>query len=237
MSEIEYQPFDDAIEAQYKINPVIDVSKYDRDAEIYIYPHHEIFEAEDDTILQTRSGPNWQGPVMTLTTCKQFMRTWKKEPKDWEGTWFCGLINGCRKILYLAMVHKGFASNYDLGHHISHTYGPEGFRAKSASWCPMGDLYVPKGVLEGDDRYDPDNFMLPLANHTRRRETYSDGTPKWWKDIRFRNPQGRPPTTMLFNSLTVHLWTQWSKAPEGKQFSTGRSGCKMTLGEFEDMLV
>ncbi len=232
--EYEYQPYEDA-KHWTELNKPIDLTGYDEEEEVYVYPHHEIFLDADDYFLQTRSGPNWQGDCFTLTTCKQFMRTWKPT-KDWEGVWFCGLVNGSRKILYLARVGKSFESNYDLGQYVLEKYGEECFLKKSAGYCTMGDLFTPKTRLKNNARYVVNNFVLPRADHTRSRETYSDGSPKWWKDIKFRSPQGRPPSVFIFEKESTFLYSNYHAAPEGKQFNTGRSGCKLNLKQFKELL-
>ena len=219
---VEFQPYDDAMDWT-ELNPKLSLPD---EGDVYVYPHHEIYEGETGEILQTRSGPNWQGGALTLTTCKQFMRSWRA-PSDWVGVWFCGLIPGVRKVLYIAQVRDAFDSNYALGAYVDQL--DLGFEEKSAENCPCGDLYRPKSLLPGAQRWQVESLHPPMPHHTRMRENYPDGTPKWWKDIRYRGSGGRYPATFLFSN--VHLWSRWHEAPDGSSINTGRSGCRLTLQE------
>lgn len=187
------------------------------DATVYAFPHHEI-HVVDGEFKQTRSGPNWQGDILTLTTCKQFMRTWRE---DWNGVWFAGFMRG--QLVWCGEVGKTFESNYDLGRYMQMRH-KRAWKLKQADDSPFGDIYTPTRVLEGGQRYDIEFFSEP-PNHTRSTEFYPDGTPKWWKDIRY-SANGKYPRCLLFHHGYV-----WTQPTYDTSLSMGRSGCKVSGAE------
>ena len=126
----------------------------------------------------------------------------------------------------MGKVRYSFASNYDLSQYLHKNHRPT-WRAKQADDDPRGDLYRPKHHLRGDDVWDVGNFHEP-PGHTRSVETYKDGTPKWWKDIRYRNHQtGVHPSVFIFFPALL-----WSKPRAWIDRNLGRSGIKLTRREF-----
>ena len=75
-------------------------------------------ENRNGKFVQTGSGPNFQGGMITLCTCKHFMRTFM-EADNWKGKWiagFSGLPTGENKnvLLYLMKVENAFDSQMSL---------------------------------------------------------------------------------------------------------------------------
>src|SRR5690606_26723103 len=57
---------------------------------LYLYTQHEIFQDESSLELrQTRTSPNWEGGIVTYSTCKHNFRCYKKP--TWIDTWIAGL--------------------------------------------------------------------------------------------------------------------------------------------------
>jgi hypothetical protein len=203
--------------------PMPRVLKQDQDAECYAYPHHEI-ELVDGLFHQTRSGPNWQGGLMTLATCKHYLR--QTRPIGlWVGVWFAGFAPrtatpGDNYLLYLARVGGSFCSNYQLGRAL-----PSGtYRAKLATHNPLGDIFEPKKrLLTEVDQYSYRNFVEPVG-HVRQTEFYKDGSPKWHRDIQyFRN---RHPAALLMDEVFLFNRPVYKTNRE-----LHRSGFKCTIGE------
>ncbi len=72
----------------------------------------------DGHLVQTGSAPNFQGGVITLCTCKHYMRTWRA-PEEWKGIWIAGftgnvLKDGKNYLFYLMKVQEAFMSHRDL---------------------------------------------------------------------------------------------------------------------------
>ena len=202
-----WQPFPDNPQFITLDPPTVEIPD---DAEVRSFPHHEIFLDEGEgTFIQTRSSPNWQGGMMTFSTCKQHLRTFK-EPKDWLGVYLAGFTpktdTGANWLLYVARVDIAFESNYDL-HEWLHAEYPDILQAKLAIDDPCGDVYTPKQpVLTGENRFVAGNFHPPPPDHTRS-ELQSDGvTPKWHKDIEYRGNGGRHPPVFALGPAS--LWTR-----------------------------
>lgn len=184
---------------------------------LYLYTQHEVF-LQDGILKQTRSGPNWEGGVVTLATCKHNMRTYDRD--TWVGTWIAGL--GPAKcadntLLFTGRVARQFESNYDLGVWLE---GKTAYEAKTAALNPRGDIYVPKWRLKGNERFDHNNFVAPVG-HTRSTEFYNkspgsvsereDGkVPKWWRDIEYTVRGRRPPVFVLSPCYLFSRPTAWT---------------------------
>lgn len=185
---------------------------------IYIYPHHEI-KMIDNMFAQTRSGPNWEGGVLTMATCKHLLRTYKTiEAKK---TAFCGVTNkldGENYIMYVGVIDKTFGSNFDLNCYLS-KHHPEAIKAKLSTDNRLGDIFLPVTQLTGDDKYDSMNFEEPCDDHCRKEENDSKGDAKWFKDIEYVTRNGTRPKCLIFNPATVHTKPVYTW--EGK---LGRSG-------------
>lgn len=173
-----------------------------RDPAVYCFTLHEIFY-EEGIFKQTRSSPNWQGDVCTMATCKHQMRSWLT-PDDWLGKWCLAVTpRHCadNSIFFAGRVDQTFASNYDYGAWT--VRNKKLYAAKRADRDPRGDVYLPRKDrnVSGELRYYHGNFHEP-PNHTRSLETYSDGTPKWWKDIDYKLYERRPPV-LLFRPAII----------------------------------
>ena len=200
------------------------------DQEGYAFTLHEIFY-EDDIFKQTRSSPNWQGSIATMATCKQMMRTWN-DPQEWLGMWnFCFTPSHCASnaLFFAGRVCQTWESNYDYGVWAKENLPDDEYEAKLADYCPRGDIYTPRRELQGEERYDVENFDTP-PGHTRSTETYSDGTPKWWKDIRYRMNGRRPPVLQYNPAFIFSYPVAWTKLP------LGRATRKVTLEHFHKEL-
>lgn len=206
----------------------------------YLYTQHEVFY-EDNIMKQTRSGPNFEGSFVTLTTCKHHMR---RTARDWEGTLIAGLgPKECAQntLLYCGRVWKVFESNYDLGIFLknNHKYT---YEKKRASNNPRGDIYTPRKTLVGDARFDHRNFVEP-ERHTRSTEFYKkspgsvserpDGLiPKWWRDIEYQDSRGVRPVSLIL--IPVYLFkhpTVWTS------YKPGRASLRLTANDFATSLL
>lgn len=180
---------------------------------IYVYPHHEIKLSDEGEFQQTRSGPNWEGGKVTMTTCKHLLRTYKSI-QGGGNVAICGVtnkLNGENFIMYVGVVSDTFDSNYELSRYLEHHY-PEVFRIKSVKYNRLGDIFAPMYGLDGNDRYDSLNFEEPCYDHCRKEENDSKGDPKWLKDIEYSARQSVRPKCLIVDPVTVHttpnfIWT------------------------------
>lgn len=169
---------------------------------IYVYPHHQIKLNDENELEQTRSGPNWEGGVVTMATCKHYLRTYKTlKPKKVA---LCGVTNkldGENYLLYLGVIEEMFDSNYDLGTYLM-THYPVAYKEKLATNNRLGDIYEPTDDIL-DSKYDSFNFEEPCEDHCRFAE-HEKGQPKYIKDIEYETKTGQKPKTLILNPVTVH---------------------------------
>ena len=126
---------------------------------------------------QIGSGPNFQGGLITLCTCKHFMRAFMGY-KEWPGKWvagFCGIAaaNGQNALVYLMQVGNAFKSHYDLWQFLPITTR----EAKAASRSHFGDVFEPGGPVV--DCFDHRNYEPPVENHGHHADN------AWHKDINY----------------------------------------------------
>lgn len=185
---------------------------------IYVYPHHEI-NLVDGKFQQTRSGPNWEGGHVTMTTCKHLLRTYNSIESG--KTAIVGLTNkleGDNFVMYVGVIDKTFDSNYDLGLYLK-DHHPEAYKIKLAKHNRLGDIFEPFSDTLPEDKYDLFSFDDPIHTHCRAEENDSKGNPKWWKDIQYVTRNGTRPKCLILNPVTVHTSPMFSW--KGK---LGRSG-------------
>lgn len=179
---------------------------------IYVYPHHQI-ELVDGELHQTRSGPNWEGGMVTLTTCKHLMRTYSSVTDEKKKVALIGLTNnleGHNYLLYAGVIDMRFDSNHELGEWLR-LYCSDTYRAKLATDNPRGDIYEPNAT--------------PHEDHVRYTE-YSKGQRKYIKDLEYRNNRGVAPKCLTIDPVTVYTKPMYSWT--GK---LGRSGVSFTSVE------
>lgn len=169
---------------------------------IYVYPHHRI-ELNDEELCQTRSGPNWEGEVLTIATCKHLLRTYKTlKPNTVALVGITNKLEGNNYLLYAGVIEGMFDSNYKLGKFLKEYY-PETYKKKLATTNPLGDIFEPDDSIAADP-YDVFDFEEPCEDHCRFAEKDSSGQPKYHKDIEYTTRHGRQPKCLTLNPVTVH---------------------------------
>jgi hypothetical protein len=136
---------------------------------------------DSGVFVQTGSGPNFQGDLVMLWTCKHQMRSGVSLP-DWKGAWVAGftgvdVIPGHRVnyLVYLMKVRQAYASHRDLWQSL-----PEATRtAKAADLERLGDLYRP---CADADPFDPASYTPPRPDHAHCHE-YG-----WHTDVDYLSP-------------------------------------------------
>lgn len=211
--------------------------------DLYLYTQHEVFwdDKPGAVLQQTRSGPNWDGGVVTIATCKHHTRTTNRV---WEGTWIAGLgparcAGNC--LLYVARVGVALDSNYHLGLTVQ-SIDRQAWAAKQADANPRGDLYRPDlAGLRAFGPYDHRAYHEP-PGHTRSTEFYKkspgsvserpDGkVPKWWRDVEYIG-RGRRPPVFLFDRVAL-----FSRPMLWVRYRPGRACLRLSPSELRDGLL
>lgn len=191
------------------------------------FPLHQIY-LEDGIFKQTRSGPNWQGGVLTLSTCKHYMRT---SQTQWRGSWLAAFTPkvGCGEnyLIMLARVADVFDSNYELGQYMNRHHR-NAWLKKIAPQSNLGDIYMPKTQpLTERTKYNHKKFYTPVG-HVRMEMDKKWGVPKWQKDIDYEM-NGKRPKCFIFDC--VHLFKRPTFVSTRPLHRTGYRG---TIRELKD---
>lgn len=175
------------------------VSDINSSTPIYCYVISSV--RKKDGILQHYGcGPNWQGGLITLCTCKHYMRTFF-EVSEWPGTWIAGFSNvragsGANVLIYMMRVKHAFESHYELWHAL-----PRQVRwAKAADRKAniLGDIYRPLGKTTLKGRFKKASYHQPCLSHV-----HFDG---WVKDIDYK--QYRRAAMLVGDERSSYVWSQ-----------------------------
>ncbi len=101
-----------------KLNEVEqDITSENSSVDIYIL--RTIKLTKNMKFIQTGSGPNFQGGILSQCTCRPDLRA-RRYPKQWENRWIAGFTTkGLAKkdtyhLVYLMKIHKAFESIYKI---------------------------------------------------------------------------------------------------------------------------
>lgn len=172
-------------------------------------------------LVQTGTGPNFQGGYITLCTCKHRMRT-ILPPEDWPNKWIAGFTSlDCGRhhwLFYLAKVREVYDSQSELWH--SGSLSDHALEEKSARYSELGDLYEPKSELGLLSRYDPNSYHTPISGHSH--DFVVNGNLLWRIDIDYsrkklkvkakRQPSlliGDPKFSILWRTPTLYVNSKW----------------------------
>jgi hypothetical protein len=161
-------------------------------------------ERYDDRFVQCGCGPNFQGGVITLCTCKHHMRA-GRDADDWQGVWVAGLT-GSREpfrqnwLVYLMRVERASLSHYDLWNALPPTVR----WSKAAHRHVHGDVFQPvhgtARVHDPDLRFCPEGYVPPHPEHVHRKGN------EWFKDVRL--DFGRPAPLLVGDPARSFVWTR-----------------------------
>lgn len=156
-------------------------------------------------IQQLGSGPNVEGGLLTLCTCKHHMRTWGK-PEDWKGVWLCGATSsagangfaGHAYLFYMGKVRWVFDSHQELYESLRDgelgRRFPGALDRKLATHHQLGDIFEPRRGSPRGTR-DPAHYVPPIRGHSH------EGQSEWHHDIR----QGK---LLVCDPEDTYLWTR-----------------------------
>ena len=182
---------------------------------------------EGEGFVQGGSGPNFQGDMVSLCTCKHHMRT-SLSPADWEGKWVAGFTGvgaggGKNALVYLTKVGHAFESHHDLWY--SEEIAAETKRAKSATLSRLGDLFEP--VDESSDPFDHRGYRPPHADHSHASKN------AWHRDVD-QTGYGRRRAALLVGDLEYSFL--WDKPTLFFPNSIGRGYRKINLNDLLSQL-
>ena len=176
-------------------------------------------------LYQTGSGPNFQGDMITLCSCKHLMRT-ARDTASWKGVWIAGFISSkysssrSHKLFYLMRVSQAFKSHHELW--SSDSIPEETKIAKAAHLDRFGDIYQPKTELGA--HYCHRSYLRPCKGHVHHESDL------WHKDIK-RNALyygGRPSALLVGDPNSSFLW---DKPVVTAPFNLWQGQKKTTLSE------
>ena len=167
--------------------------------------------------VQKGCGPNFEGGLVTLCTCKHRLRTFL-DTDEWNGIWIAGFTSlpvgdGANFLIYLMRVAHAFASHRDLW--FSTTISPAVRQAKAAHLNRFGDLYQPRS--KGIDPWNPDGYVPPSQNHCHAKG--------WAKDIDYEGVGARRAALLVGDPHQSLLWNRpmiyyAGRLPRGQKKST-----------------
>ena len=168
-------------------------------AKVYCYIVATV-ENRRGRLVQTGSGPNWQGDLITLCTCKHWMRAFMNADA-WRGVWIAGFTgvragSGLHHLVYLMRVKQAFRSHHDLW--FAKSIAPRTKEAKAAHLSKFGDLYKPRQGWT--DPFDPRGYAPPEPDHVHCNLDH------WHNDIDYVGLSGRRPALLAGDPAHSYLW-------------------------------
>lgn len=172
---------------------------YENETIYYYYLTTVKFKQDENIFRQTGSGPNLEGNVVTLCTCKHFMRTYKNIQK---GIWIAGITNkeNGNYLFYLFKIDEIFYSQFELSEYLKET---SAFFHKSSVSNRLGDLYIPTNKCKDENQWHNPNFYNPPPkNHVHFEND------QWHKDIRKETLRyGDQPQKLLLGNSSVETFS------------------------------
>ena len=147
------------------------IHKFRRDT-VYSYIVKTV-KRREGRLRQEGSGPNFQGDLITLCSCKHQMRAYL-DVESWKGVWVAGYTRKDlgNRLYYLIRVAEAFESHYDFW--FSDRISEKTKNKKAAHLSRLGDIYKPRS--ETIDDYTPCDYVRPRKSHVHRIP------PETWRD-------------------------------------------------------
>ncbi|MCB0728856.1 MAG: hypothetical protein KDD00_15435 [Ignavibacteriae bacterium] len=144
-----------------------------------------------DKFVQKGTGPNLEGNLITLCTCKHVMRTY---PDIEKGTWIAGFTskNAYNKgqssegnyLFYLFRINEALKNQHEYSLYLKENF-KRTYNYKNSVKNTYGDLYIinNKKLIESDDNfYDPEFYLSPGEQHGHFKN--KKGESIWHQDIK-----------------------------------------------------
>lgn len=164
------------------------------DDKVYYYVIKSV-KKESEVYKQSGCGPNFEGGLITLTTCKHFMRTFSGIK---EGCWIAGFTsvnpNDDNYLFYLARIEKTYPTHYELWNCLDKNEQ----KIKSASNNILGDIFEP---LQKKDQNKYTSYKTPHKNHAHRAKNV------WHDDIEYR-ARNKPAKLLKFDPNASYVYSK-----------------------------
>ena len=152
-------------------------------------------------MYQQGSGPNFQGDLVTLCSCKHWMRTFQ-DIESRIGVWVAGYTSrshyGENDLFYLMRISKVYLSHRDFW--SSNSVLEETKIAKAAHMDRFGDIYQPK--CDSGDPHSHGNYLPPCKEHVHCEPG------DWRKDIEYTGRYGKKPVLLVGDQKLSFLWDE-----------------------------
>lgn len=175
------------------------VNNTNSSAAIYCYVMSSV-RKRDDVLQHYGCGPNWQGGLITLCTCKHFMRNFL-DVNEWPGTWIAGFSNvragsGLNVLIYVMRINHAFKSHYELWYALPRqvTWA----KATNRKSNILGDIYKPLGKTTQKSPFSKNRYHQPCPSHV-----HIDG---WAKDINYK--KYRRAAMLVGDEKSSYVWSQ-----------------------------
>lgn len=150
------------------------------------------------------SGPNLEGDLATLCTCKHSMRL-SHTCEKWKDRWILGLtsraksngFSGKHYLLYMMKVEKAFDSHKEMYEYLE-INNKKSLRIKNAIKNRLGDIFQPT-----DTCTNPINPLMYKNPHCDHSHSY-DGATLWHKDIVYTTNKCAP--LLLGDRKNTFVW-------------------------------
>jgi hypothetical protein len=139
--------------------------------DVYVYTVSST-KLSKDTIKHIGSGPNLEGELATLCTCKHWMRQ-QSSLNTWKNTWILGLTSRARNngfnsehfFFYLMKVEQEFKSHQELFKYLSEK-NSNALKIKNAVTNRLGDIFEPDLESSCTDPFKPDRYKKLHPKHS-----------------------------------------------------------------------
>lgn len=188
---------------------------------------------EENELRQYGSGPNLEGDVLTLCTCKHYMRSWSTIDED---VWIAGVTSRSGEfedtghcLFYLAQI-KSVVENFPALHtELAGLGRTDAIQRKKASENSVGDFYEFKGTPEDASKKAlrrPENYVKPVGDHVH----YQHGAKDSWRDDIGKSYSAADPKLIVGEPKMTYAWSSPSIRYDGKHYRGQKKW--ETLGEF-----
>lgn len=145
------------------------------DDEVYVYIVASTKRENKDGvnfIRQMGSGPNLEGDIATLCTCKHAMRK-SRTTDEWKGVWIAGLTSRAKAknfnrhyLLYMMKIQRGFDSHKALYKHMKRTNNGA-LETKNSRYNRLGDIFQPRNTCITEiDKWNHEKYYDPCQSHS-----------------------------------------------------------------------
>lgn len=178
-----------------------------RDAVIYSYVMTSVTK-ENGLLKHDGCGPNIEGGLITLCTCKHHMRSaghWLEDSKKASNKWVAGFTDnkaGGNVLFYLMQISEAYESHADLWRAFLQQGRKKILDVKNATNNPFGDVYQPKDTEKciSEIRYEQESYEDPIDGHAHEND--------WRKDVNYEGYGKQQAALLVGEPVNSFVWTK-----------------------------